>query len=209
MELSKLSARGRRSLEGRLRQLDEERIPRLENELAEADDPVIEASLRSARSEATRLRNALSSATPLEDEPHDPTVVELGDTVTVREDASNELERFTVVGDLEARLDMTWISVKSPLGGTGSESEAAPRSRPSRSCGAKQRVIPTSPLVWSLWEVLHLDKRLVRSRKLPHDPSVGDLVCHGSSPDRHRHPVPPSSSKLRTSATSLRASSSR
>jgi hypothetical protein len=32
---------------------------------------------------------------------------------------------------------------------------------------AKQRVIPTSPLVWSLWEVLHLDKRLVRSRKLP------------------------------------------
>jgi hypothetical protein len=44
---------------------------------------------------------------------------------------------------------------------------------------------------------------------LSHDPSVGDLVCHGSSPDRHRHPVPPSSSKLRTSATSLRASSSR
>lgn len=97
-------------------EVDEERIRRLENELAETGDPVVEASLRSARTEATRLREALSSATPLEDEPHDPTVVELGDAVTAREDGSNELERSTVVGKLEARLDLTWISVKSPLG---------------------------------------------------------------------------------------------
>lgn len=96
--------------------MDEERIRRLENELAETGDPVVEASLRSARTEATRLREALSSATPLEDEPHDPTVVELGDTVTAREDGSNELERSTVVGKLEARLDLTWISLNSPLG---------------------------------------------------------------------------------------------
>jgi transcription elongation GreA/GreB family factor len=80
--------------------VDEERIRRLENELAETGDPVVEASLRSARTEAIRLREALSSATPLEDEPHDPTVVELGDAVTAREDGSNELERSTVVGKL-------------------------------------------------------------------------------------------------------------
>jgi hypothetical protein len=36
--------------------------------------------------------------------------------VTAREDGSNELERTTVVGKLEARLDSTWISVNSPLG---------------------------------------------------------------------------------------------
>ena len=47
---------------------------------------------------------------------HDPSLVELGDTVTVREEGSADLERFTIVGKLEARLDSTWISVESPLG---------------------------------------------------------------------------------------------
>lgn len=36
--------------------------------------------------------------------------------MTVREDGSNELEHFTVVGELEARLVLTWISVNSPPG---------------------------------------------------------------------------------------------
>jgi transcription elongation GreA/GreB family factor len=116
MEQTRLSAQARRSLEERLRELDEERIPRLEHELAESGDPVVEAALRATRDEAGRVREALARATPLEDEPHDPTIVELGDTVTVREHGSNELERFTIVGELEARSDSSWISVKSPLG---------------------------------------------------------------------------------------------
>ncbi|HEX6329846.1 MAG TPA: GreA/GreB family elongation factor [Actinomycetota bacterium] len=116
MEQTKLSAAARRSLEERLAELDDERIPRLERELAESGDPVVEAALRATRDEAGRVRDALSRATPLEDEPHDPTVVEMGDTVTVREKGSTELERFTIVGELEARSDASWISVKSPLG---------------------------------------------------------------------------------------------
>lgn len=97
---------------------------RLANELAETRDPVMEATVRSARAEANRVRGALSSATPLEHEPDDPTLVELGDTVTMREDGSNELERFTLAGELEARLDLTWISVKSPLGSALLDSRA-------------------------------------------------------------------------------------
>lgn len=97
-------------------ELDEERIRRLENELTETGDPVIEASLRSAAPRrpgcarrSPRPRHSRTSRTIRR-------VVELGDTVTVREDGSNELEHFTVVGELEARLVLTWISVNSPPG---------------------------------------------------------------------------------------------
>jgi hypothetical protein len=69
MEQSRLSAQARRSLEDRLRALDEERIPHLESELAETGDPVIRATLRSTREEASRPRDALSSATAMENEP--------------------------------------------------------------------------------------------------------------------------------------------
>lgn len=36
--------------------------------------------------------------------------------MTVRRAGSSERERLTLVGELEARLDGSWISVKSPLG---------------------------------------------------------------------------------------------
>ena len=116
MERPKLSADARRSLEERLRTLEEERVPLLERELAESGDPSIEAALRDTTREVVVVRRALATATPLEDEPHDPTVIELGDTVTVRPSGSTERERFTLAGDLEARLDESWISVRSPLG---------------------------------------------------------------------------------------------
>ncbi len=116
MAETRLSQAARRSLEERLRVLEEERIPRLEADLAGSADPVTEAALRAARDEVARVREALSSALPLEDLPDDPTLVELGDTVTIRAEGSPERERYTLVGDLEARLDESWISVESPLG---------------------------------------------------------------------------------------------
>jgi transcription elongation factor GreA len=116
MGTPKLSESARRSLEERLHQLEVERIPRLERELAEFGDPLIEPALRAGIRELADVRRALATATPLEDEPHDPTVVELGDTVTVRRVGSSERERLTLVGELEARLDESWISVESPLG---------------------------------------------------------------------------------------------
>jgi transcription elongation factor GreA len=115
-ERPKLSGPARRSLEQRLAELDEERIPRLEREFASTHDPLAETALRDARDEARRVRVALTTATPLEDEPHDPAVVELGDTVAVRLEGSRDKERFTIVGELEARMDERWISEQAPLG---------------------------------------------------------------------------------------------
>jgi hypothetical protein len=79
----KLSAAARSSLEERLRELEEERIPRLEEEATGSDDPATVATLADARAEAARLRTALARAGDLEDEPHDPSLVELGDTVLI------------------------------------------------------------------------------------------------------------------------------
>ncbi len=72
--------------------------------------------MRAARDEASRVREALAAARPLEELPDDPTLVELGDTVTIRAEGSRERERYTLVGELEARLDESWISIASPLG---------------------------------------------------------------------------------------------
>ena len=116
MDRPKLSESARRSLEERLRKLEEERIPLLKRELAESGEPLIQVALRATTREVTFVRHALATATPLENEPYDPTVIELGDTVTVRRSGSAEWERFTLVGELEARLDEAWISVRSPLG---------------------------------------------------------------------------------------------
>jgi transcription elongation GreA/GreB family factor len=116
VDTPKLSMTARRSLEERLRKLEEERVPRLQRELADSGDPLVDAALRATIHEVATVRRALATATPLEEEPHDPTVVELGDTVTVRRVGSAERERFTLAGELEARLDASWISVESPLG---------------------------------------------------------------------------------------------
>ena len=102
-------------MEERLRKLERER-PVLEREFTESGDPLIQAALRATAREIAVVSHALATATSLEDEPHDPTVIELGDTVTVRRSGSPEQERFTLVGELEARLDESWVSVRSPLG---------------------------------------------------------------------------------------------
>jgi transcription elongation factor GreA len=112
----KLSAEARRSLEDRLRNIERERVPRLEREFADSRDPLVLTALEQTKREAARLRDALANATPLEDEPHDPTIVELGDRVTILLEGSAERERFTLVGRLEARLDDSWISEEAPLG---------------------------------------------------------------------------------------------
>lgn len=146
MGTPKLSESARRSLEERLHELEVERIPRLERELAESGDPLIQTALRAMTREVAVVRRALASATPLEDEPHDPTLVELGDTVTVRRAGSAERERFTLVGELEARLDESWISVESPLG------SALLGSRTGESVDTK------TPDGLVTWEVLAIDR---------------------------------------------------
>jgi transcription elongation GreA/GreB family factor len=116
LERPRLSQEVRRSLRERLRVLEEERIPRLQREIAAGPEPSIVAALQATREEAVRVRHTLSVALPLEEVPHDPSTVELGDTVTVRRSRSSTRARFTLVGELEARLDEAWVSVESPLG---------------------------------------------------------------------------------------------
>ena len=110
-----LSAEGRALLQQRLLEV-EERVPRLEQELAAwPEDPHTAVVLLAAREEATRLRSTLAAAVALEDQPEDPLVVEAGDTVTIRRSGTRTTERYRIVYEPEARLDDTWISAASPL----------------------------------------------------------------------------------------------
>ena len=116
MDRARLSQEARRLLEMRLEALEVERLPQLEREAASSGDAAIVAALRASRDEATRVRKGPRSATPLEEAEHDPDVVDLGDTVTVRREGSVDREHFTIVGELESRLDDSWVSTEAPLG---------------------------------------------------------------------------------------------
>ena len=104
--------------ENRRRALEERRarlqgwIVDLEQAVAAAKaDASALADLRSARVELLEVMEALRRL-----EGHDPNVVEMGDTVTVREQGSSETERYMIAGPVEARVDDSWISTESPLG---------------------------------------------------------------------------------------------
>jgi transcription elongation factor GreA len=107
--------------ENRRRALEERRarlqgwIVDLEQAVAAAKaDASALADLRSARAELLEVMEALRRVEV--GEGHDPNVVEMGDTVTVREQGSSETERYMIVGPVEARVDDSWISTESPLG---------------------------------------------------------------------------------------------
>lgn len=91
------------------------RIVELEGGLAGSEGDTTDlADLNSVRAELAEVLQALQH---LEDgEAHDPKVVEMGDTVTVREESSSETEDYTIVEPVEARVDESWISSESPLG---------------------------------------------------------------------------------------------
>ncbi len=111
-----LSSRSRAALERRLEEL-ETRVPMLERELVGyPHDPHTAAALLAAREEIVRLSTTLATAVGMEDLPDDPDVVEIGDTVTLRDLAHGDLEVYTIVHEPEARLDDSWISAGSPVG---------------------------------------------------------------------------------------------
>jgi transcription elongation GreA/GreB family factor len=65
--------------------------------------------------EVDRLRSLMEIAGAVEDAPDDPTVVELGDVVSIRLDDGGE-ETYIVVHSAEAAVEDQRISVDSPLG---------------------------------------------------------------------------------------------
>lgn len=116
LERPALSLEGRALLERRLEEVKRQ-ISELEMQLASwPEDPHTAAALLAARAEVTRIGSTLAAAVALEEVPDDPQVVEVGDTVTLRRPRSRTTERFTIVHELEARLDDSWISDGSPLG---------------------------------------------------------------------------------------------
>lgn len=98
----------------RRRESLEHRILELERALAGAKaEASVLAPLAAARAELVEVLDTLRR---FEDAEHDPNVVEMWDTVTVRRQGSSEEEPFTIVGSVEARANESWISSDSPLG---------------------------------------------------------------------------------------------
>jgi transcription elongation GreA/GreB family factor len=107
------SKEARRSLERRRRRL-KDRIRDLEGAVVESKgDASVLTALGAARAELAEVLEALRR---LDRDEHDPNLLEIGDTVTVRELGSSKAERYTLVGPVEARVDESWISAESPLG---------------------------------------------------------------------------------------------
>lgn len=110
-----LTGDGRRLLEERIR--DRERT--LEELRAAVHEPgrstdTVESYHRAAQ-EVDQLRSLLDAAGAVEDVPDDPTVVELGDVVTIRLDDGTQ-ESYIVVHAAEAPTEDERISADSPLG---------------------------------------------------------------------------------------------
>jgi transcription elongation factor GreA len=105
-----------RSLQERLHRLDDELIPRLEEEASETDDPAATALLTSAQRERAETFEALERTRAREGRPRDAQRIEIGDTVDLIEEGAEEPERYVLVWDTGPRLSDAWISQASPLG---------------------------------------------------------------------------------------------
>ena len=109
-----LTRDGRRLLEERI-QIVSATVVELQRVL---DDPEQRADTvegyRRATQELARLGDLLERASPIDDLPDDPGVVELGDTVAVRLDDGAE-ETYIIVDASEASVEYRRISMQSPL----------------------------------------------------------------------------------------------
>jgi transcription elongation factor GreA len=77
-------------------------------------DPQAAVDYQRAATELRQLTRLMDTATIAEDLPDDPALVELGETVTIR-DEHGGVDRFLIVHPAEAPLDQTRISARSPL----------------------------------------------------------------------------------------------
>ena len=104
----------RRALKRRLDELDQE-LPALEAAARRSDDPVAQARLETTRAERERLSSILAASIPPTNVPHDPDVVEVGDTVTVEAERGAGPETYTITEDLGATVDESLISSETPI----------------------------------------------------------------------------------------------
>lgn len=110
-----LTREGRRLLVERARWLQVTVLPELRAALEDQErDGRIEVEYERAVDDLHRLRWLVDHATIAEDQIGEPAVVELGKTVTIRDDEGG-VERFLIVHPIEAPLDDLRISVRSPM----------------------------------------------------------------------------------------------
>ncbi|HVW34641.1 MAG TPA: GreA/GreB family elongation factor, partial [Acidimicrobiia bacterium] len=111
-----LTRHARRTLEARARRLRDRVIPELAGLLQEPDhDSRYDEDYYRATRQLEELSELLARAEPVESRPDDPSLVELGDAVTVRFD-DGTLERYLIVHPAEVTLGGLRVSAASPLG---------------------------------------------------------------------------------------------
>ena len=115
MSLTRMTTPIRSSLELRLEELDT-RIATVDAQ-REGDDSIDATALLAQLSrERDDIAEALRDAMLIDDEPFDTEAIEIGDTVTIR-DEDGQTERYVLVdGKVRSRARSDWVSVSSPLG---------------------------------------------------------------------------------------------
>ena len=108
-----LTDEGRRRLETRLLQATEA-LREMAEQLSDRDGVPTDEYRRTA-AQVEELRGVLGRARRPTEVPEDPTIVELGDAVTIEYD-DGETERRVVVDPVEAGLGDDRVSAASPLG---------------------------------------------------------------------------------------------
>lgn len=104
-----------RSLEAHLKDL-ESRIEALDAQRKGDDSLEATAMLVQLNGERDRIVDALRDVSLIDDEPFDVNAIEVGDLVTLRDEAG-ETDRYLLVDDgVGARVRSDWVSVGSPLG---------------------------------------------------------------------------------------------
>lgn len=115
MATTRITSAMRRSLERRVTELDD-RIAALGPDRTGDDSAEATAFLAQLTRERDDILEALDDAVLVDDEPFDTEAIEIGDTVTVRDD-EGEIERYLLVdASLRSRPRADWVSVSSPLG---------------------------------------------------------------------------------------------
>ena len=115
MATTRMTSAMRRSLDRRRAELDR-RIETM-NEQREGDDSLeATALLEQLRRERSDVAEALRDAMLIDDAPFDTAAIEIGDTVTIR-DQEGSMDRYVLVdSNIRTRAQSDWVSVSSPLG---------------------------------------------------------------------------------------------
>lgn len=115
MASTRMTAQMRTSLQSRLADLDA-RIETLDAQRKGDDSVESTALMIQLTRERSDVAEALLDAVLIDDDPFDTHAIEIGDTVTIRDD-DGRVDRYVLIdGNVRSRASSDWVSVSSPLG---------------------------------------------------------------------------------------------